>query len=138
MEYALQLVENLIQGGSLQSGPIMGPSKVLPIQHDMIGRVIGRGGETIRGLQQQSGARIQLDQHSESPTVTISGTPQAVEYAASMLQEIFAGGNAASIARGQGNYAMDPSQAYGYGGGYGQYAGYVCKRLDHMCNTSCC
>ena len=33
----------------------------VPVPMEMIGRVIGRGGETIRRLQEESGARMQVE-----------------------------------------------------------------------------
>ena len=39
----------------------------------MVGRVIGKGGETIKALQQYTGAMIQIDQSQDPTRVTIAG-----------------------------------------------------------------
>jgi RNA-binding protein Nova len=53
------------------------------------GNVIGRGGSTITQLQATSGANIQISKKGEAMdgtrTVTITGAPQAVEYAQMMV-----------------------------------------------------
>ena len=59
----------------------------------MVGRVIGKGGETIKALQKNFGANIQIDQSTEPMKVTVSGQPQAVELALSAVQEIISGGS---------------------------------------------
>jgi len=38
------------------------PYNVVECPKEMVGRIIGRGGETIKGLQAQTGARVQIDQ----------------------------------------------------------------------------
>jgi hypothetical protein len=60
-----------IKGGPVGSGSV-GPGQaqqVVECPKEMVGRVIGRGGETIKGLQSQTGARIQIDQSSAPCTV---------------------------------------------------------------------
>ena len=42
-----------------------------------IGRIIGRGGETIKGLQQRHNVRISVVK--ETSTVEITGTPEAAD-----------------------------------------------------------
>ena len=58
-------------------------TKVVECPKTMVGRVIGKGGETIKRLQMQSGANIQIDQKSmgaeEPRKVEISGTGSAHE-----------------------------------------------------------
>eukprot|EP00613_Pedinella_sp_CCMP2098_P073364 CAMPEP_0171907934 /NCGR_PEP_ID=MMETSP0993-20121228/7410_1 /TAXON_ID=483369 /ORGANISM="non described non described, Strain CCMP2098" /LENGTH=425 /DNA_ID=CAMNT_0012540361 /DNA_START=52 /DNA_END=1325 /DNA_ORIENTATION=+ len=72
-----------------------GPNTVLDCPKTIVGRVIGRGGETINDLQARSGAKIQIDQQvSEgSPCkIQISGSPQTVELAIKMVTDIMNGG----------------------------------------------
>lgn len=59
----------------------------------MVGRVIGKGGETIKALQKNFGANIQIDQSTEPMKVTVSGQPQAVDSAMGAVQEIINGGS---------------------------------------------
>lgn len=44
----------------------------------MVGRIIGRGGETIKDLQRRFGTSIQIDQAATPCKVTIAGPNQAV------------------------------------------------------------
>lgn len=59
----------------------------------MVGRVIGKGGETIKLLQKQYGANIQIDQQTDPMKVSVAGQPQAVEGALAAVVEIINGGN---------------------------------------------
>ena len=51
-----------------------------------VGRVIGQGGQTIKALQQYSGAIIQIDQSQDPTRVTIAGDWEAVDLAAKMIK----------------------------------------------------
>ncbi len=66
-------------------------SAVVECPKSMVGRVIGKGGETIKALQQYTGATIQVDQSREPTRVTISGSTRALSLASSMVQDIVAG-----------------------------------------------
>ena len=60
----------------------------------IVGRIIGRGGETIRALQQASQAHIVVDQNypeGQPRRVNISGRPDAVDRASKMITELIAG-----------------------------------------------
>lgn len=74
----------------------------------IVGRVIGKGGETIKTLQKNFGANIQIDQQTEPMKITVSGQPHAVEAAAAAVQEIVNGGNP---------YLGGPGGGQGFGGG---------------------
>ncbi|KAI8325168.1 hypothetical protein GQ54DRAFT_255207 [Martensiomyces pterosporus] len=75
------------------------PQPGMPQQHvedmqipaEAVGIVIGRGGETIKYLQQATGARIQIiqgqDRNAPFKPVTISGHPSACERARQMIEE---------------------------------------------------
>eukprot|EP00803_Ostreobium_quekettii_P001478 evm.model.scf_100EXC.9 EVM.evm.TU.scf_100EXC.9 scf_100EXC:61527-62924(+) len=69
----------------------VGMTKVLDCPRAMVGHVIGKGGETIKALQRDTGAAVQLDQNVEPCKVTLSGPPQKVQAAADMVQEIING-----------------------------------------------
>ena len=83
-----------------------GIQKEIPCPKGMVGRVIGKGGETIKALQKNFGANIQIDQTTDPMKITIAGQPPAVEACAASVQEIVNGGNP---------YLGPP----GDGGGYG-------------------
>ena len=70
-----------------------GISKTVECPQTMVGRVIGKGGETIKALQKHFGCNIQIDQQSNPMSLTVAGQPSAVEGAMAACQEILAGGN---------------------------------------------
>lgn len=60
-----------------------------------VGRVIGKGGETIKGLQAQSGAHITIDQNfpdGVNRQIAISGPIGCVAIATGLVQELLRGG----------------------------------------------
>jgi rRNA processing protein Krr1/Pno1 len=70
---------------------------VIESPKNMVRRVIGRGGETIKGLQHHSGARIQIDQTDNSCKVSVTGAPHAISKAVRMITDIVNGGSAAQF-----------------------------------------
>ncbi|GLC36746.1 hypothetical protein PLESTB_000787200 [Pleodorina starrii] len=64
---------------------------VVTCPKSMIGRVIGRNGETIKALQTYTGALIQIDQTCDPTKIAISGTPQSLSLALSMVHDIVRG-----------------------------------------------
>lgn len=58
----------------------------------MVGRVIGKGGETIKSVQATTGAVVQIQQDADPCYITISGSHNAVEAASSIIEEISRGG----------------------------------------------
>jgi len=60
-----------------------------PLTREAAGRIIGRGGGTIRTLQANSGARIEVDRHTNA--ITFSGTPAAVALAKKLAIEVLDG-----------------------------------------------
>ncbi|KAF9924904.1 Far upstream element-binding protein 1 [Mortierella alpina] len=90
-----------------------GNTATMQIPSTKVGLVIGRGGETIRDLQDRSGARIAvtpspMDQTSPSRTVSITGDDGAIERAKSFIEEI----------------VNDMAPRGGFGGGGGGGGGY--------------
>lgn len=65
------------------------------IPDDMVGRVIGKGGSTIREIQDHSGAHMDIEKDCKSGTsqreVTIKGTPLQMSICNGMLQAKIAG-----------------------------------------------
>ncbi|CAG2167194.1 unnamed protein product [Oppiella nova] len=64
----------------------------VPVPPQYIGLVIGKGGETIRRIQQESGCKVQFDttkvDSSGNKVCQISGNPDAVKRAVDMVNEI--------------------------------------------------
>ena len=126
IERATLMVNELIHGepGSAQAviqrvcqAHGIGKSEVVNAPKSMIGRVIGRGGETIKQVQKVSGATVQIDQSGDPCRLSIAGQPGAVEQAKAFIDEIVNGGDPfAPAGGGGGGYGGG-----GYGGGGGGY-----------------
>ena len=119
-----------------------GISKTVECPQTMVGRVIGKGGETIKALQKHFGCNIQIDQQSHPMSLTVAGQPSAVEAAMAACQEILAGGNPPFLGGPLGGPA-------GFPGGesqlctseqaleYGVVSEYSCLALQGFANGSC-
>lgn len=81
----------LLTHGRMDAYGAAGQTSVVNCPRAMVGRVIGRQGETIKALQVFTGASIQIDQSREPSAVTISGPPQATNLAQAMIQDIVSG-----------------------------------------------
>ncbi|KAG2499607.1 hypothetical protein HYH03_002548 [Edaphochlamys debaryana] len=57
----------------------------------MVGRVIGKNGETVKALQTYTGATIQIDQSVDPTRVSISGAAYSVNLAVSIVTDIIRG-----------------------------------------------
>lgn len=71
--------------------PSLKQTATIECPKSMVGRVIGKGGETIKALQQYTGAMIQIDQSQDPTKVTIAGTPSSLQLAVSMVNDIVCG-----------------------------------------------
>lgn len=71
-----------------------GSSKKIDIPNGRVGVIIGKGGETIKYLQLQSGAKIQVtrdmdaDPNSPTRTVELMGTPEQIAKAEQLINEV--------------------------------------------------
>ncbi|KAJ1669943.1 hypothetical protein GGF38_001872 [Coemansia sp. RSA 25] len=109
--------------GGAYGGPPMDRgqhSEEMQIPAEAVGIIIGRGGETIKQLQQASGARIQIIQGSDRSApfkpVTISGDHGACMRARRMIEE--------KVESSQERQQGGPGSAGGgYGGRSSQYGG---------------
>ena len=109
-------------GGHRWPGPPMGPvtTTQVSVPDDHVGRLIGRGGETINRIRQQSGCRIDIAKNDGSNTtglriVTLSGDQSAIMRAQDMLRQ--------KLAEAQQQAAGGGGGGYGGGGGGGGYGG---------------
>lgn len=114
-------------GGTRGNG--LKQTALLECPKSMVGRVIGKAGETIKALQQYTGAMIQIDQSTDPTRVTIAGSPQALQLAISMVSDIIKGkfkgfamlrqiATANEVAQqhgGMGAMAAQPVYVQGYG-----------------------
>nr|CAD1843161.1 unnamed protein product [Ananas comosus var. bracteatus] len=73
-----------------------GSSKKIDIPNGKVGVIIGKGGETIRYLQLQSGAKIQVtrdmdaDPNAQTRAVEISGTSEQISKAEQLINDVLA------------------------------------------------
>lgn len=73
-----------------------GSTKRIDIPNGRVGVIIGKGGETIKYLQLQSGAKIQVtrdmdsDPNSQTRTVELVGTSDAIATAERLINEVLA------------------------------------------------
>ncbi len=98
LEAAKHLIQQVVSDDSPQ-GEVQRSVECPP---GIVGRIIGRGGETIRALQQASQAYIVVDQNfpeGHPRKVNISGRADAVERASRMVTELIQGepGSATAI-----------------------------------------
>ncbi|CAH2060840.1 unnamed protein product [Thlaspi arvense] len=87
-------------------GSFSGTTKKIDIPNMRVGVIIGKGGETIKYLQLQSGAKIQVtrdmdaDPNAPTRTVDLTGTPDQISKAEQLINEVLqeaeSGGTAGS------------------------------------------
>jgi KH domain len=95
-------------------------TEVLSVPNDKVGLIIGRGGVTIRALQEESGARIQVAKEPDNGSrnralrpVTITGVRHCIEKAKQMITEKI---NLYSSSPGSMSPGNVPPQTNGGGG----------------------
>ena len=86
MDKAKKLIEDAIEKAKEKTGQVNPNACTLKVPHELIGMLIGRGGETIKDLKTESGARIDIskepdEEGSSDRLVNITGPPECVEYA---------------------------------------------------------
>ncbi|KAL5230690.1 hypothetical protein ABZP36_029466 [Zizania latifolia] len=95
------------------SAPGQETSRMIDVPNNKVGVLIGKSGETIRNLQMNSGAKIQITKDAEvdanAPTrsVELVGTLESIDKAEQLIKKVIAeadaGGSPALIARGFGS-----------------------------------
>jgi len=83
-ERAKKMCEELIKGepGSAQAiiqKYTAGVTLTVKCPRNIIGRIIGKGGETIKGLQRKYSVSVQIDQNSDPMIITVSGPKQPAQ-----------------------------------------------------------
>jgi far upstream element-binding protein len=130
LERAVLMVNELIHGepGSAQAviqricqAHGIGKSEVMTAPKMIIGRIIGRGGETIKQIQKTSGATVQIEQSGDPCRLSLAGQHGAVEQAKAFIMDIINGGDPFGTMGGPpgGGYGGQPGYGGGGGGGYG-------------------
>lgn len=66
------------------------PSTLIKVPSKFVGRIIGRGGSTINGLQSESGARINVtkDTDGDETVIRLSGSDDAVARAEELIRDL--------------------------------------------------
>ncbi|KAJ4964578.1 hypothetical protein NE237_016427 [Protea cynaroides] len=82
------------QSGSYHA--FQGTNKKIEIPNGKVGVIIGKGGDTIKYLQLQSGARIQVtkdteaDPYAQTRHVELTGTPEQISRAEQLIKDVLA------------------------------------------------
>merc|ERR1711965_238624 len=126
----VELVRSLIGTSPAVGNGAPGRLATFECPKGLVGRVIGKGGETINELQRRSGARIQIEQRvaeGEPCVVEVQGDDRAVEEARRLVHEVMGGKRLdppyvayayAAMAQ-QGAYGFPPQASVGLAS-YGQ------------------
>ncbi|XP_010546505.1 PREDICTED: far upstream element-binding protein 1-like [Tarenaya hassleriana] len=86
-------------------GSYQGTTKKIEIPNMRVGVIIGKGGETIKYLQFQSGAKIQItrdmdaDPNAPTRTVELSGTPDQISKAEQLINDVLQEAEAGGMSR---------------------------------------
>lgn len=101
-------------------------SHTMDIPKAIVGRIIGKAGETIQLLQRKSGCRVKVDQQVPDGfpcKVYMTGTPQTIAIATQLVQEIMMGvhtskigANLPPVAAAGGGMGMGMNMGMGMGG----------------------
>jgi far upstream element-binding protein len=88
-----------------------------------VGLIIGRGGETIRDLQERSGCHVNIVGEQKSVNglrpVNLIGTPQAAAKAKDLIMEIVESDSKSAASKDRAPAQRDSGRDMGYGGGGG-------------------
>merc|ERR1712032_894889 len=82
----------------------------MTVPQSLIGRVIGKGGETIQRIQRESGAKLDVDTKQDPCTVRIIGDSEPVCHARFLISEILEKGGL----RIDSNASLPPPPGSGY------------------------
>ena len=80
--------------GAVQA-PLAGSTHSMDCPKQVVGKLIGRGGETIQLIQSKSGCRVQIDQNVPEGMpckINMHGTPQTIQNAVQIVTEIMTNG----------------------------------------------
>jgi len=94
------------------------------IPETLVGLVIGRGGESIKRLQADSGCKIRIAQDNNGTTertCTLTGSQYSIDEAKRMLSDVVQRGLSRQQNPGSYQPRQQQQQYYGGGGGQGGY-----------------
>ncbi|CAJ1334150.1 unnamed protein product [Effrenium voratum] len=92
VDRAVRAIEEILQS-ERRSNHQPEHKKVMKVAGAFVGMIIGRGGETVKTMSRDSGAKIEVSKddggdRDADRTVTIIGTMEAVEKATDMIEEV--------------------------------------------------
>mmetsp|Transcript_10458 Transcript_10458/g.15664 ORF Transcript_10458/g.15664 Transcript_10458/m.15664 type:complete len:497 (-) Transcript_10458:200-1690(-) len=127
VEIASREIQNVIDAGITGIGIIGGNSVSLDVPNDRVGLIIGKGGVTIKDIQNRCGVRVQIPTQPDPITnlrlITIVGPGDGPIRAKYEVEQLLSGAAHASSSYGQsqqsGGYGMTP---YGQAAAYAQSA----------------
>lgn len=92
---AIKLVQSVLESdhshiGGMQQSNIAGtgPGHMMNIPKSVVGKILGRGGETVQNIQRRSGCRITIDQSMDPCKLSITGAAQGIRTAHSLISDI--------------------------------------------------
>lgn len=93
IDRAKSMIEDTLNKAKERAGVPNNPNAcTIKVPHELVGMLIGRGGETIKELKKESGARVDIakeaSDNSQDRMVHISGPPECVEYAKKMVEDM--------------------------------------------------
>uniref|UniRef100_A0A7S4SM47 RRM domain-containing protein n=1 Tax=Alexandrium monilatum TaxID=311494 RepID=A0A7S4SM47_9DINO len=93
IDKAKQMIEDTLSKARERTGVNNPNAFIMKVPHELVGMLIGKGGETIKELKKESGARIDISKEptessSNDRLVHISGPPECVEFAKKMVEEM--------------------------------------------------
>jgi far upstream element-binding protein len=99
-----------------------------------VGLIIGRGGETIRDLQERSGCHVNIVGEQKSVNglrpVNLIGTPEAATRAKDLIMEIVESDSKSTANKDRAPAQREPSRDAGYGAGYGASGGSGADKIN--------
>lgn len=107
-------IDKICTGTVRPSTSHAGETVRIPVPQNLVGVLIGRGGETVRAVQQRTGCLVQIqranevDPSSATRDVSLTGTQQQIEAARHEVLSIIAGAAAQNQGQGHG-----PSPGHG-------------------------
>eukprot|EP00927_Polykrikos_kofoidii_P016649 TRINITY_DN17534_c0_g1_i1.p1 TRINITY_DN17534_c0_g1~~TRINITY_DN17534_c0_g1_i1.p1 ORF type:complete len:1908 (-),score=371.19 TRINITY_DN17534_c0_g1_i1:105-5828(-) len=93
IDKAKHMIEDTLGKARERFGTASPNTHVMKVQHELVGMLIGKGGETIKELKKESGARIDISKepaetNSNDRLVHLSGPPECVEFARKMIDQM--------------------------------------------------
>lgn len=117
------------RGGGGAGWPSAGGDKVeyVMVSSSKVGLVIGKGGETIKSINQASGAHVEIDRNAPADAMEknfiIKGTAESVERAKNMVLEKIGAIEGTGYGAFPGQTFIPGGRGGGHGGGGGHYGG---------------